>query len=179
MNKNRATKNLKIFKGLLVLLTFIIVSIIPMSEIFAFDPDYPDFIWTYNNRTRKITAGAQKAVYLTGYSLSSEAKRRDIYRLIEETELNSIVFNAKEDSGEILYNSSVDFFNKTGSVKSYYDIDQVLREMDERNIYSSKTESYHIRGRTWQCRIRTQVNLFTWMEVTGLIYTAGRYGTIS
>jgi hypothetical protein len=136
MNKNRVAKNLNIFKGLLILLTFIIVSIIPLSEIFAFDPDYPDFIWTYDNVTRKITGGTQKAVYLTGYSLSSEEKRMDIYRLIEETELNSIVFNAKEDSGDILYNSSVDFFNKTGSVKSYYDIDQVLREMDERNIYS-------------------------------------------
>jgi hypothetical protein len=117
---------------------FIIISaaLIPHAEIFAFDPDYPDFIWTYNSRARKISAGTQKAIYLTGYSMASEKKRQDIYRLIEETELNSIVFNAKEDSGEIFYNSGVEFFNEIGAVNVYYDIDKVLREMDERNIYS-------------------------------------------
>jgi hypothetical protein len=56
--------------------------------------------------------------------------------MIEETELNSIVFNAKEDSGEISYDSQVEFFIETGSVRPAYDIDLVIREMDERGIYS-------------------------------------------
>ncbi|HAJ95994.1 MAG TPA: hypothetical protein DCP02_07155, partial [Actinobacteria bacterium] len=119
-----------------IFLIIISVALIPLAEIFAFEPDYPDFIWTYNSRVRKISAGTQKAVYLTGYSMASEEKRQDIYRLIEETELNSIVFNAKEDSGEIFYNSRVEFFNEIGAVNAYYDIDKVLREMDERDIYS-------------------------------------------
>ncbi|MCJ7665260.1 MAG: putative glycoside hydrolase [Actinobacteria bacterium] len=114
----------------------IILILIPSGELFGFDPDYPDFMWTYNNEVRKITGGTQKAVYLTGSSMASDQKRQDIYRLIEETELNAIVFNAKEDSGYINYNTSVEFFSEIGSVVPLYDIDQVLAEMDERGIYS-------------------------------------------
>ena len=120
-----------------VLAVFIVILLfIPVSELSGFDPDYPDFIWTYNSKARKITGGTQKAVYLTGFSMSSTQKREDIYRLIEETELNAIVFNAKEDSGNINYNTSVEFFNEIGAVEPLYDIDEVLEEMDERGIYS-------------------------------------------
>ena len=136
-NKKGFSKNLERYTIILFIFLIIIsVILIPLTEIFAFDPDYPDFIWTYNSRDRKISAGTQKAVYLTGYSMASEEKRHDIYRLIEETELNSLVFNVKEDSGEIFYNSGVEFFNEIGAVNAYYNIDKVLREMDERNIYS-------------------------------------------
>lgn len=120
----------------IIVFAFLIILLIPAGGLSAFTPDYPDFIWTYNSGARKITGGTQKAVYLTGYSMSSDQKREDIYRLIEETELNAIVFNAKEDSGHISYSTSVEFFNEIGSVKPLYDIDQVLAEMDERGIYS-------------------------------------------
>jgi hypothetical protein len=115
---------------------FIIFLLIPAGELSGFTPDYPDFIWTFNSKSGKITGGTQKAVYLTGYSLASSTKREDIYRLIEETELNTIVFNAKEDGGFISYNSDVEFFNEIGAVKPLYDIDEVIAEMDERGIYS-------------------------------------------
>ena len=120
----------------IIVFAFLILLLIPAGELSAFTPDYPDFIWTYNCGARKIRGGTQKAVYLTGYSLASDQKREDIYRLIEETELNAIVFNAKEDSGHISYDTSIEFFNEIGSVKPLYDIDQVLAEMDERGIYS-------------------------------------------
>ena len=115
---------------------FILMTLIPFSDLFAFDPDYPDFIWTYNMKEGKISSGTQKAVYLTGYSMASEQKMQDIYRMIEETELNAIVFNVKEDSGEISYDSKLEFFIEAGSVRPVYDIDKALKEMDERGIYS-------------------------------------------
>lgn len=137
MNNGESGKKAVFYAGrLLVVLVFIFIIFIPLSGLFAFDPDYPDFVWTYNMGERKISAGTQKAVYLTGYSIASEQKRQDTYRMIEETELNSIVFNVKEDSGEISYDSQVEFFIETGSVKALYDIDQVIGEMDERGIYS-------------------------------------------
>ena len=52
-------------------------------------------------RERKIIPGTQKGVYLTGYSMGLVEKREEIYQLIEQSELNSIVFNAKDDSGFI------------------------------------------------------------------------------
>ena len=119
-----------------IILVFIVITLIPLSSLFAFDPDYPDFIWTYNMKEGKISSGTQKAVYLTGYSMASEQKMQDIYRMVEETELNAIMFNVKEDSGEISYDSQIKFFIETGSVKPVYDIDNALKEMDERGIYS-------------------------------------------
>ncbi len=121
---------------LLSILSFIFISLGPTGELHAFDPDPPDFFGTYSLDKSKVSSGSQKAVYLTGYSMASEQKRLETYKMIEETEINSIVFNAKEDSGEISYDSKVDFFIEIGSVKKAYDIDQVIKEMDERGIYS-------------------------------------------
>ena len=120
----------------LITLAIILVTLLPFSSLFAFDPDYPDFIWTYNMDEGKIISGTQKGLYLTGYSLASEEKMQDIYRIIEETELNALVFNVKEDSGEISYDCQVDFFKETGSVRQVYDLEKALKEMDERGIYS-------------------------------------------
>jgi hypothetical protein len=121
---------------LLITLIIILVILIPFSNLFAFDPDYPDFIWTYNMDEGKIVSGSQKALYLTGYSMASEDKMQDIYRMIEETDLNALVFNVKEDSGEISYDCQVDFFRETGSVRQVYDLDGAIKEMDKRGIYS-------------------------------------------
>ncbi len=121
----------------IIILAFLIVLLLmPAGELFGFEPDYPDFVWTFNSKPVKITRGTQKAVYLTGYSLASDQKRDDIYRLIEETELNAIVFNAKEDGGHISYSSDIEFFNEIDAVKPLYDIDKIIAEMDERGIYS-------------------------------------------
>ena len=121
----------------IILLAFLIIFLlVPIGELSAFEPDYPDFIWTFNSKPRKIPGGTQKAVYLSGYSLASSEKMDDIYRLIEETELNAIVFNAKEDDGHISYSSEVEFFNEIGAVKPLYDIDETIAEMDQRGIYS-------------------------------------------
>jgi len=121
---------------IIVLAFLIIFLLMPVGELSAFEPDYPDFIWTFNSKPSKIPGGTQKAVYLTGYSLASSEKMDDIYRLIEETELNAIVFNAKEDDGHISYSSDVEFFNEIGAVRPLYDIDEIIAEMDERGIYS-------------------------------------------
>jgi hypothetical protein len=114
----------------------IIFLLMPIGELSGFAPDYPDFVWTFNSKPRKIAGGTQKAVYLSGYSLASSQKRDEIYKLIEETELNAIVFNAKEDEGHISYSSDVEFFNEIGAVKPLYDIDEIIAEMDGRGIYS-------------------------------------------
>jgi len=86
---------------------------------------------------QKIEPGTQKAVYLTGYSsIGNKTKRQQIYEMIENTELNSIVFDVKDDLGYIDYNCTIPEAVDTGAVKAYYDIDEVLKEFEERNIYS-------------------------------------------
>ncbi len=82
-----------------------------------------------------IEPGTQKAVYITGISAGSKTKREEIYNLIETTELNSIVFDVKDDWGYIDYNTDIELVEETGANKNYYDLDLLLKEMNARGIY--------------------------------------------
>ena len=84
----------------------------------------------------KIVPGTQKALYLTGYNTGNIEKRNEIYRLIEETELNSIVFDVKDDWGNVGYNTGVEFAREIGADKIYCDIEILLEEMISRKINS-------------------------------------------
>ena len=81
--------------------------------------------------------GTQKAVYLTGYgSIRSKDIRERTYRMIEETELNGIVFDVKDDFGYIDYDCKIPEAIQTGAVKNYYDLDEILDECRQNDIYT-------------------------------------------
>lgn len=84
----------------------------------------------------KIVPGTQKALYLTGYNTGNIEKRNEIYRLVDETELNSIVFDVKDDWGNIDYDTDVDFAKEIGADKNYCGIEILLDEMRSRKINS-------------------------------------------
>ena len=119
-------------KVIIVLLTFILF-IIPIGSLEAdnnlnFLDHIPYVYW-------KIKPGTQKAVYITGYNAGSKEKREEIYRLIDKTELNSIVFDVKDDWGYIDYNTNVELAKEIGANKGYYDLDLLIKEMNARRIY--------------------------------------------
>lgn len=127
-------KNKSIISGFLIAFLAFVIFIFPLDFLYA--KSYistPPFVFD----EQKITPGTQKAVYLTGYgSMGNKKKRQQIYELIDKTELNSIVFDVKDDNGYIDYNCTIPEVVKTGAVKSYYDIDEILDEFEERDIYS-------------------------------------------
>jgi len=136
-----AVKNKKIFFltlwGIITVLIIIIPLLIsPFNSLFA--QAYICFPYLpYSSSSQEIITGTQKAVYLTGYySIGNEAKRQQIYELIEKTELNAVVFDVKDDSGYIDYNCSIKTAVDSGAVKNYYNLDEILKEFRERNIYS-------------------------------------------
>jgi len=88
----------------------------------------PDAYWV-------VRPGTQKAVYLTGLSVGSEAKREEIYKLVRKTELNSIVYDVKDDWGYIDYETDVEMADEIGAAKGYYNLDLILKEMREKEIY--------------------------------------------
>jgi hypothetical protein len=131
-----AIKNKKLpllfFWGILIV-SVIIIS--PFNLLFAQTSTF--FCLPYSLDDQKIIPGTQKAVYLTGYySIGNETKRQQIYELIDKTELNAIVFDVKDDSGYIDYNCSIQTAVDSGAVKNYYNLDEILKESRERNIYS-------------------------------------------
>ncbi len=84
----------------------------------------------------KILPGSQKGLYMTGYSMGNENTRKHIYDIIKKTELNSIVFNVKDDEGYINYETANDFAVKSGAKNTLYDIKKIISEMDSEGIYS-------------------------------------------
>jgi len=61
MKKSRA---FRLGTRIIIFSFLIIFFLMPVGELYAFEPDYPDFIWTFNSKPRKIPGGTQKAVYL-------------------------------------------------------------------------------------------------------------------
>lgn len=55
-----------------------------------------------------------KGIYLTAYSAANEAKRNEMIELINKTELNSVVIDIKDYTGNILYDSQIDLINELG-----------------------------------------------------------------
>ncbi|MCL5073817.1 MAG: putative glycoside hydrolase [Actinobacteria bacterium] len=147
----------KAAKFLLILIIFIFIFNLKTDSSYAFNTTHmakvyinlnrPSYLINqalYNReikkqddiRKEKIVPGTQKGIYLTGYSMGIKDKRNEIYKLIEETELNCIVFNAKDDAGYINYDTSVKLAQDSNAKVVLYDIDKLLNEMKEHNIYS-------------------------------------------
>ena len=127
----------KVWPAVILLFVFAFFSLFCPASFLIAKPIIPNYYIPLKISSQKIVPGTQKAVYLTGYgSMGNKNKRQQIYEMIEKTEINSIVFDVKDDSGYIDYNCTIPDVVSTGAVKNYYDLDEVLSEFKERNIYS-------------------------------------------
>ena len=76
-----------------------------------------------------------KAIYAGAYTLSDDAEVERLIELIDETELNAIVLDIKEDV--IFYDSQVPFFQDIeGMIAPTYDVQGLVAELRERDIYT-------------------------------------------
>jgi len=78
-----------------------------------------------------------KGVYMTGWSAGGE-KFNSIVDLLEQSELNAVVIDVKEDKGDITYRSDIPLVHEIHSDHTRYisDIDRVLEILHEKNIYT-------------------------------------------
>ncbi len=80
-----------------------------------------------------------RAVYLTGHSAGRPDKMEQIIQLIEETELNAVVIDIKDDNGKMSYQSEIEAVN---DIDAYFDnhpiadIRATLKDLKERGIYA-------------------------------------------
>ncbi|MEW6215844.1 MAG: putative glycoside hydrolase, partial [Nitrospirota bacterium] len=79
-----------------------------------------------------------KALYLTFYGIGDRSLRESALKLINETELNALVIDVKEDRGMITYKSSIPFASEIGAQKLIIikDIRSLLQSLRERGIYT-------------------------------------------
>ena len=79
-----------------------------------------------------------KALYLTNYGIGDRSLRGNALKLINETELNSLVIDVKGDRGMITYKSTIPLATEIGAQKLIIvkDIKGLLGTLKERGIYT-------------------------------------------
>lgn len=76
-----------------------------------------------------------KGIYVTGPKAGSEGMNQ-LIKLVEETELNAMVIDIKNDSGEITYKMDHALVKELGASKAYIkDIDELVQTLKEKKIY--------------------------------------------
>ncbi len=81
---------------------------------------------------------APKALYLSFYGIGERSLRESALKLIEETELNSLVIDVKGDRGMIPYRSLVPLTSEVGAQKiiTVKDVTNLIRTLKEKRIYT-------------------------------------------
>lgn len=76
-----------------------------------------------------------RAIYANGYTLSDPDKAERLIQMVDDTELNALVIDIKQDT--IYYDSQVQFFrNVDGMVNPIYDVNELLAELADHDIYA-------------------------------------------
>lgn len=78
---------------------------------------------------------AVKGIYLTAYSASGNL---DAYLdFVDRTEINAVVIDVKDVTGEVMYPSKVPLANEIGATRDVLpDLEALASDLDERNVYS-------------------------------------------
>jgi hypothetical protein len=79
-----------------------------------------------------------KALYLSFYGIGDRGLREAAFKLIEETEVNSLVIDVKGDRGMIPYKSSIPLSSEVGAqqIITVRDMNGLMRSLKDRNIYT-------------------------------------------
>ncbi len=80
-----------------------------------------------------------RGIYFTGHSVAYKDRYERMLKLIEDTELNAMVIDIKDDKGKMSYRSDIEMVNE---LDAYYnpvpitDIQATMKELKERGIYT-------------------------------------------
>ena len=82
------------------------------------------------------TPDSVRAVYMTSWVAGTRSLREKIIKLIDETELNSIVIDIKDDTGRVSFAVEDEYLNEIGAPEVRIpDIQEFIKYLNEKNIY--------------------------------------------
>jgi hypothetical protein len=86
----------------------------------------------------RLVSFVPKALYLSFYGIGDRKIRESALQLLEETELNSIVFDVKGDRGMIPYRSAITLAREVGGQKiiTIKDLSGLITSLREKGIYT-------------------------------------------
>lgn len=77
-----------------------------------------------------------KGIYVTG-PMAGNSKMQDLIQLVDDTELNTMVIDIKNDEGVITYKMQSDTVIEINASKSYIkDMELLMQQLKEKNIYT-------------------------------------------
>jgi hypothetical protein len=80
---------------------------------------------------------AVKAIYMTSWVSGTKERRENLVRLIESTELNSIVIDVKDYSGRVSFETGDPYIQAIGASEARIkDIKEFIRQLHQKNIYA-------------------------------------------
>lgn len=154
--KNKSYKN-SLIKNVLIKSSIFLIVVLPFSTVVNGQPGVNATVQTPNSNNQLIynelynsstlysinnldnskIPRQVKGLYITGHTTSTE-KYGNLIDLLNTTELNSLVIDVKEDSGYLTYKSNVPQVKEVASDRKTFikDIDALLHEADENNIYT-------------------------------------------
>lgn len=78
-----------------------------------------------------------KGIYVTGWVAGQEEKMNDLIKLVENTILNTMVIDVKDQQGFISYDSSVNLVNEIGAVRGKIkNIRSLMKKFNRNGIYT-------------------------------------------
>lgn len=87
-------------------------------------------------QTKKTPPCKVKGIYVTGPMAGSTNNMNDLIDLVESTEINTMVIDIKNDSGEITYKMDNEVAKEIGATVNYIsDIDELVAKLKEKGIY--------------------------------------------
>ena len=70
------------------------------------------------------------------YSVHTDPEQwEELLAIADETVVNSLVIDVKDESGRVLYDTQVALANQLGAADRLFDLDRVVAEMDRRGLY--------------------------------------------
>lgn len=77
-----------------------------------------------------------KGIYVSGPSAGNETNMKDLIELVDTTELNAMVIDIKNDSGEITYNMDLNIAREIGApIKYIKNMEELIAELKAKDIY--------------------------------------------
>jgi len=108
---------------------------VPTIEVIAHDENQSetDVVEAINNNRETVKV---KGIYVSGPMAGTKKQMADLISLVNRTELNAMVIDIKNDSGEITYKMDYPYAEKIGATKNYIsDMKALVSRLKENNIY--------------------------------------------
>lgn len=96
-----------------------------------------EFVWTGEALVEEIKMDPKiiRALHIAFNAFTEPNMWQDLLKVAEETVVNALVIDVKDESGRVFYDTGVELAHRVGAVDTLYDLDQVLAEMDRFGLY--------------------------------------------